>query len=149
MELILNEDVKGLGKAGTLVRVKDGYAHNYLLPKKIALLATSENLKKLEQAKQKRVFEAEKTKKAAEALKARLEGLSLTIPMLTQEDDKEKLYGSVSASDLANVLKEEGIDIEKNALILEQPLKSLGIYEVAVRLHPEVQAKVKVWIVQK
>ncbi|MEW6075728.1 MAG: 50S ribosomal protein L9 [Candidatus Omnitrophota bacterium] len=149
MEVILNEDVKGLGRAGSKVCVKDGYAHNYLLPKKIALPATLGNIKKLEQAKQKKLFEAEKIKQEAEALKERLEGVSLTMPMLTQEDDKEKLYGSVSVSDLVSALKEEGIIIDKSAVVLEQPLKSLGIYEVTVRLHPEVQAKVKVWIVQK
>ncbi|RJO64617.1 MAG: 50S ribosomal protein L9 [Candidatus Omnitrophota bacterium] len=149
MKVILIEDVKGLGKAGNRVDVKDGYAHNYLLPKKIAIHATAGNVKKLEQAKQKELFEAEKTKKEAETLKVRLEGLSVTIPMLTQEEDKEKLYGSVSVNDLVNSLKEEGIIIEKSAVILEQPLKALGIYEVIVRLHPEVQAKVKVWIVQK
>jgi large subunit ribosomal protein L9 len=107
----------------------------------------SVNLKRLEQEKQRRTLELEKVKKESEELKERLEHLSLTLPVLTQEEDK--LYGSVTAADIASALKEEGFDIDKNCIMLDEPIKSLGIYEVPVRLQPEVSSKVKIWVVKK
>ena len=147
MEVILNQDVEKLGKAGTVVKVKRGFARNFLIPNNLAVPLTAANLKKLEQEKEKKVSQLEKIKKEAEELKIRLEGLSFTIPALTQEEDR--LYGSVTAHDIAQSLKEEGLNIDKNSIILDEPIKSLGIYEIPVRLHQEVTAKIKVWIVKK
>jgi len=147
MEVILNQDVEKLGKAGTVVKVKRGFARNFLIPNNLAVQLTAANLKKLEQEKEKKVSQLEKIKKEAEELKIRLEGLSFTIPALTQEEDR--LYGSVTAHDIAQSLKEEGLNIDKNSIILDEPIKSLGIYEIPVRLHQEVTAKIKVWIVKK
>ncbi|MFH1640862.1 MAG: 50S ribosomal protein L9 [Candidatus Omnitrophota bacterium] len=147
MEVILNKDINRLGKAGQVVEVKDGFARNFLIPNGLAILKTQANLNKLQQEKEKKSLGLEKAKKQAEELKARLANLSLTIPVLIQEEDR--LYGSITPVELESTLKEEGFDIDKNSIILDEPIKSLGIYEVAVKLHPEVLAKIKVWIVKK
>jgi len=147
MEVILNQDIEKLGKAGTVVKVKRGFARNFLIPNNLAVQLTAANLKKLEQEKQKKVLQLEKVKRESEELKIRLEGLSLTMPVLTQEEDK--LYASITAQDIAGALRDEGFDIAKNSIVLDEPIKSLGIYEIPVKLHPEIVAKIKVWIVKK
>jgi len=147
MEVILTKDVDKVGRAGAVVKVKDGFARNLLLPNKLAIPVTAANLKRLEQEKQKLNQESEKKKQAALALKERLDNLSLTISATAQ--DEKSLYGSVTAQDISNALKEEGIEVEKSFINLDEPIKSLGIYEISVKLHPEVSAKVKTWIVKK
>lgn len=147
MEVILNQDINGLGKKGAVVKVKEGFARNFLIPNGLALPLTAENLKRLEQEKQRKTAQLEKIKKEAEALKAKLASLSLTIPALAQEGDA--LYGSISSADLSAALKEEGLGIDKDSILLDGPIKSLGIYEVPINLHPEVSAKIKVWVVKK
>lgn len=147
MEVILNKDIDRIGKAGQIVKVKDGFARNFLIPNALAIPVTTQNLKNLEQEKQGKVLQLEKIKKNAEELKARLESLSLTIAVLTHEEDK--LYASITSIELATALKEEGFNIDKNSIVLPEPIESLGIYEVSIKLHPEVFAKVKVWIVKK
>jgi large subunit ribosomal protein L9 len=147
MEVILVQDVDRLGKSNSIVKVKDGFARNFLIPNKLAIPLTAENLKKLEQEKQKKLLHSEKVKRLAEEQAKRLSGFSLTIPVLTLEDDR--LYGSVTAQDIASGLKDEGVEIDKNSIVLTEPIKSLGIYEVAVKLHPEVTATFKVWVVKK
>ncbi|MGE5307553.1 MAG: 50S ribosomal protein L9 [Deltaproteobacteria bacterium] len=147
MEVILKEDVPGLGKAGMKVKVKDGYARNFLLPRNLAVMVTQSNVKVFEQEQKVRAQKMEKQKKEAETLKDKLAQLSLTIPVLTQE--KEKLYASIGPLEISKALADEGIEIDKNAIALEEPIKALGIYEVPVKLHPEVTATLKVWIVKK
>jgi large subunit ribosomal protein L9 len=147
MEVILKEDVNRLGKAGSVVKVKDGFASNFLIPNGLAVVLTASNLKQLEQEKQRKALQLEKAKKEAEELKEKLSAISLTMPVLAQEE--ENLYGSIAASDLVAALKEEGLNIDKSMIGLSEPIKSLGIYEVPVKLHPEVIAKVKVWVVKK
>ena len=147
MEVILKQDIAGLGKSNAVVRVKDGFARNFLIPSSLAVPLNPSNLKKMEAEKQKKSLQVEKIKKEAEALKEKLANFSLTIPVLVQ--DGEELYGSISAQDLAGALKEEGFQIDKNWILLDEPIKSLGIYEVPLKLHPEVSARIKVWIVKK
>ncbi|MBM3255796.1 MAG: 50S ribosomal protein L9 [Candidatus Omnitrophica bacterium] len=147
MEVILKQDINKLGKAGAVVKVKEGFARNFLLPNNLAIPVTAANLKSLEQEKQKKVLQLEKAKKEAQDLKAKLDGLSLTIPVLVQEGDV--LYGSITTADLERNLKEEGFNIDKELISLEEPIKALGIYEIPVKLHPEVGAKIKVWVVKK
>jgi large subunit ribosomal protein L9 len=147
MEVILIQDVDRLGKSNSVVKVKDGFARNFLIPNKLAIPLTAENLKKLEQDKQKKVLKSEKVKKSAEEQAQRLSGFSLTIPVLTLEDDR--LYGSITVQDIAAGLKDEGVEVDKNSVVLVEPIKSLGIYEVALKLHPEVTAAFKVWVVKK
>jgi large subunit ribosomal protein L9 len=147
MEVILIKDVSKIGRAGTVVKVKDGFARNFLMPKGLATVVTPGNLKKLEQDKQKIALESEKRKGLANELKARLESLSLTITALAQED--ENLYGSIVAADISDALKNEGFEIDKSCITLDNPIKALGIYEISLILHPEVESKLKVWIVKK
>jgi len=147
MEVILHQDIERIGKTGQIVKVKDGFARNFLIPNGLALPLTPANLKKLEQEKQIKTLQLEKAKREAEGLKEKLAHLSLTIPVLTHDEDR--LYASITAQDLAVALKEEGFDIDKNSILLEEPIKSLGIYEVLVNLHPEIPAKIKVWVVKK
>ena len=111
MEVILKHDIERIGKAGTIAKVKDGFARNFLIPNGLALPLTEQNLKKLEQEKLKASLQIEKAKKDAEAFKERLSNLSLTISVLTQED---KLYGSITEAEIASALKEEGFEIEKD-----------------------------------
>jgi len=147
MEVILKQDVDKVGKAGNIVKVKDGFARNFLLRNDLALPLNSQNLKKLESEKQRKIAQAEKIKKEAEDLKERLSVVSITIPALIQEEDK--LYGSITSQDLAQALKDEGFDIDKSIIMMDEPIKSLGIYEIPIRLHTEVSTKIKVWVVKK
>jgi len=147
MEVILRQDVDKVGKAGSVVKVRNGFARNFLIPNNLAVPVTSTNLKKLEEEKKSKALQLEKIKKEAEAVKERLSGLSLTMPVLTQEE--EKLYGSITSADISSALKEEGFQVDKGCIVLDEPIKSVGIYEVPIKLHPEIMAKVKVWVVKK
>lgn len=147
MEIILNKDIEKLGKAGSVIKVKEGFARNFIIPNGLAVPVTPGNLKKLEQEKLKKELQAQKLKNEAEELRVRLSSISLTIASLAQEEDK--LYGSISAYEIAQALKEEGIEIDKGLIVLSEPIKALGIFEVPIKLHPEVEAKVKVWVVKK
>ena len=147
MEVILNKDVADIGKAGSIVQVKEGFARNFLFPRDLAKPATSGSLKILEQEKQIKSAQSAKLKEESIGLQKRLNSLSLTIPALTQGE--EKLYGSISAHDISEALKNEGFSIDKSNIDLVEPIKSLGIYEIQVKLHPEVTAKLKLWIVRK
>ncbi len=147
MEVILLQDITGLGKASSVVKVKDGYARNYLMPNKLAVLSTRANLKKIESEQKSKASKAEQDRKQAEALKEKLAGHSLTIPMLVHED--EKLYGSITSIELERALIDEGFAISKSQILLEEPIKALGIYEVPIELYRDVRATIKVWVVKK
>ncbi len=147
MEVILTQDVEGIGKSGAVIKVKDGFARNYLFVKNLAVAVTSKNISAIEQEKLRRSQKEEKSKKDAEALKNKISALSLTIAVLTQE--KDKLYGSITAVEIHKALKEEGCEIDTECINLDEPIKALGIYQVPLKLHPEVSAEVKVWIVKK
>lgn len=147
MEVILNKDVEKIGRAGAVVQVKDGFARNFLFPHNLAKPATASSLKKLEQDQLARSAQSAKIKEESELVKQRLATLALTIPALTQGE--EKLYGSISAQEIAEALAAEGFAINKNIIDLAEPIKSLGIYEIPVKLHPDVIATVKLWVVKK
>ncbi|MGM0574630.1 MAG: 50S ribosomal protein L9 [Myxococcota bacterium] len=145
MQVILRKDVPELGTAGELVEVKPGYGSNYLIPQGFAVLATPKNKSQLDH--QRRMIEASiaREQREAEDLAARLEGLSVTLTRLVGEDDK--IFGSVTSKDIAQALTDEGIDIDRRRILLDQPLKALGVYEVGVKLHRGVRAQIKVWVV--
>ncbi len=147
MDVILRTDVDNLGQAGEVVTVKDGYARNFLLPKGLAYQATEGNKRRLaaEQAQKGKRHAAEVG--AAQAVAAKLEALSVTFTMKAGEGDK--LFGSVTAADVADKLKAEGIAVDKKAIELDEPLKALGVYKVPVRLHHEVKPEVRVWVVRE
>ncbi len=147
MKVILTDNIEKVGKLGTMVNVKDGFARNFLFPRKLAVPSTPGNLKALEAKMKKKAKELEALKNEAEKTRTRLEALSLTMPVLTQEDDK--LYAGISSVDILQALKDEGIILQKSDILLEEPIRALGIYEVPVKLHPEVEGKVKVWVVKK
>lgn len=147
MEIILKQDVERLGKTGAVIKVKDGFALNFLIPRGLAIPMTETNLKKLQEEKRKKTLLLEKAKEEALALMDKLSALSLTMPVLAHEDDK--LYGSITAQDISAALKEEGFNIDKSLISLQEPIKSLGIYEVPVNLHPEVSTQIKIWVVKK
>lgn len=147
MEVILSQDIKGLGKARQVVKVKDGYARNFLLLRGLAVAATAKNLQQLSEVEKKKEQQLEKVKKQAQELASRLENLSVNVIVATNDEDG--LYASVTETDIAGALKQEGFEIDSDKVILSEPIKKLGIYEATVKLHPEVQTKIKVWIVKE
>ena len=147
MKVILMGDVKDIGAMGDIVDVKDGFARNFLFPKNLARLAIGSNLKIIEDIKKKKVLAALREKKEAEEMKAKIASLSCTIPVEAGEDDK--LFGSVTSQDISRAFELEGLVVEKQKVILEEPIKKLGVYNVSIKLHPEVTAEVKVWVVKK
>lgn len=148
MQVILREDVENLGNTGELVNVKDGYARNYLIPRGLAVHATPRNVRRLEHEKRVISQRDAKRQKDAQALKDKLEALSLTIAKHTGEEDK--LFGAVTNREIADALNEDtGLSIDRKSIQLEQPIKSLGVYSVEVKLSRDVVATVKLWVVAK
>lgn len=147
IEVILFQDVASLGKIGDVIKVKDGYARNFLIPKKKAYLATSSNLKRIERQKLKEQQQYEEEKKQAEELSDKLSKVSCTVTV--EVNDLEKMYGSVTELDIANALEVEGFTIDKKAVILENPIEELGIFEVGIKLHPEVTTSIRLWVTKK
>jgi large subunit ribosomal protein L9 len=147
MKVILLETIDKLGKAGEIITVKEGFARNYLIPKNKARVATTGNMKMLESIKKKEALEENKRLDAAKALAGKIEALSLSIS--AQAGEEEKLFGSVSNDTIADALKEEGIDIDKKDITLDEPIKKLGSYQVTVKVHPQVKANLRVWVVKK
>lgn len=147
MEVVLVKDVNKLGKIGDVVKVKDGFARNFLIPQKAAFLATPANLKKIEQERLKKAAADSKIKKEAEGLAVKLSKASFNISV--EVNDLEKLYGSVSEADIARILETEGYTMDKKNVLFEKPIDELGIYEVGVKLHPEVIAKIRLWVTKK
>lgn len=147
MKVILLADIDKLGKSGDVITVKEGYARNFLIPQKKAKPASAGNMKALEAIKKKEAAEAAKQVEAASAVANRLANLSLTIGV--QAGDEEKLFGSVTADTVADSLRDEGITIDKKDIIIEEPIKKLGVYQVTVKVHPEVKASLRLWIVKK
>lgn len=146
IKVILKNDVVGLGRSGEIKLVKDGYARNFLLPQQLALPASESNLKTIE-ARQKKMQAKELLElKKAQEFAGRLENLSVTITVEVNEEGR--LYGSLTAQDIAKAISAEGIDIDKKNIILNAPLKELGIYDINVKLHPRISTKVKIWIVK-
>lgn len=147
MQIILTDNVVHLGKVGDVVKVKDGYARNYLLPRKLAMVATQSNINRIEKEKGKRLAQYEELKKAAQEKAEQLSKLSLTVA--AEVNDQEKLYGAISESEILAAFEAEGQKIEKKLLVIEKPIDELGIFEVGVRLHPEVIAKIRLWVTKK
>ena len=146
MDVVLLKDVEKLGAEGAVVKVKPGFARNYLLPHGLAALATAQQLKAIEETKRQRLQKTRRARRDADALKCKLEARSLTLKLNLGEDDKP--FGSITTHDIADALAQEGIVMDKHAVQLERPIKSLGVFDVPVRLSPEVTATLKVWIVK-
>jgi large subunit ribosomal protein L9 len=146
MEVILRAAVEKLGHPGDVVQVSPGFARNYLLPRGIAYEATPGNLKRIAQEKE-RLEAAENTRRAsAQELAAKLEPISLTFSARVGEEGK--LFGSVTAADISHQLEAQGVHIEKRMIDLHDPIRALGVYKVPVKLHADVKAEIKVWVIK-
>ncbi|MEW6323287.1 MAG: 50S ribosomal protein L9 [Acidobacteriota bacterium] len=147
MEVILRDHVENLGRRGEIVKVADGYARNYLLPRKLALAATEANKKRV--AAERKIVEAKEAEEraSAEAIAVRLSALELSIARKVGENDQ--LYGSVTNADIGELLKEKGFDIDRRKILLPDPLKALGEASVPVKLHRDVTARVRVTVVKE
>jgi large subunit ribosomal protein L9 len=147
MQVILLEDIFSLGKVGDKVKVSDGYGRNYLIPQKKAILATEKSLKAIEHQKRQVQQQLDKAKKDAEKEAQQIGQLSCTFAKPVGESGK--LFGSVTSMEIEGFLKENGIEVDRKKILLEEPIKSVGMYNVPIKLNPEVTAHLKVWVVQE
>lgn len=147
MEVILRQAVENLGKPGDVVKVSNGYARNFLLPRGVAFEATPGNLKRIAQEKERLEAAENERRNAAQTLAERLEQVSLTFSARVGEEGK--LFGSVTAADIAHQLEQQGFEIEKRQIDLHEPLRTLGVFRIPVRLHADVKPEVKVWVIKQ
>jgi large subunit ribosomal protein L9 len=147
MKILLVRDIDNLGKEGEVVEVKDGYARNYLIPRGLALKATKNNFKKLEEIKKKKAQLMDKEKREIMVLKDKLESISLTIT--AEVKDGDEIYGSVGEAQILKALRNEGIELNKGKIVLEESIKRLGVYNLKVDLYPQIEANLRVWVVKK
>ncbi len=147
MKIILRSNIDKLGKIGDIVSVKDGYARNYLLPRSLAYYAKEGMMKRIEIEKKQYLRQVEKIKTVAEELAVKLADVQLTVAMKVSEEGK--LYGSVTNQMLAIELADKGFDVEKKYIFIEEPIRTLGVFDVKVKLHSEVNATVKVWVIDE
>ena len=145
MKVILTQDMDSLGLAGEIVEVARGYARNYLIPQKIALEATEDNIKRTETQRKNIEIKRIKLKEDAQKVKERLSEVMISIAQKVGEEDK--LYGSVTSMNIADELEKQGITIDRRKIILDKPIKSLGEFSVPIKLHPHVTASIKVTVV--
>lgn len=147
MEVILSQDVKDIGRLGEVIKVKDGFARNFLFPRKLAFPATQQNLKRIEQQKKNAQAQYANEKQAAEEIASKLAKVSCTINV--EVNDLDKLYGAITETDVIQALKAEGHTVERKQIVFEKPIEEVGIFEVGIKLHPEVLGKVRVWVTKK
>lgn len=145
MKVILKSEIKGLGGMGEVVSVKDGYARNFLLPKGLVVEANPKNVRALEHAQKKIQDAARKLRAGAETLGSRISSMTLTI--VAKAGEEEKLFGSVTAMDISESLKKEGLDIDRKKIVLDEPIKRLGNYTVNVKLHSDVTSPLTVVVI--
>ena len=147
MEVILTQDVDKIGKEGQVIKVKDGFARNFLLPQKMAFEASPSNLKKIEQQKKKRLIKFEEEKKKALDMAEQLSKVSCTVNV--EVNDLDRLYGSIKETDVVKALSEEGYTFDKKDIVFDKTIEELGIFDIGIKLHPEVTAKVRLWVTKK
>ena len=145
MQIILTTDIPSLGDAGDLVEVKPGYGANDLIPQGLALPATSSNKNQIEHQRRAISARIARDRKDAESMSEKLSQVSVTITRLVGDDDK--LFGSVSTKDIADALRDQGFDVDRRKIVLETPIKALGVYDVPVKVHRDVIAQIKLWVV--
>jgi large subunit ribosomal protein L9 len=145
MKIILRKKLEKLGKIGDVVNVKDGYARNYLIPNNFAFIAKAGTIRRVEIEKSQRANQTERAKIVATDLADKIANLELSISMKVGEENK--LYGSVTNQIIAAKISEMGYKVERSHIILEEPIKTLGIFDVKVKLHPEVSTNIKVWVI--
>ena len=147
MDVILRKDVGKLGKAGEVDSVMTGYARNFLFPQGLALEASAGNLKVVEKEKEKSLLRQQQQKQQAQELADRIQAVSCRITVRAGEDGK--LFGSVTTQDIVEAYKSEGIELDKKKIELERPIKEEGVYKIQLKLHPEINAEGKIWVVKE
>lgn len=147
MEVILTKEVPDLGSAGQVVKVRPGYGANYLIPRGLAVLATAGNQRQIAHERHRIEAAVVREKARAQEIAKKVSGVSVTLTRIVATDEKDKIFGSVTAQDIADALKNEGFSVDRRMVQLDNPLKSLGVYEIPVKLHRDVTANVKVWVV--
>lgn len=145
MKIILRQNVANLGEIGEIVTVKSGYARNYLIPRQLAYVANDSAMRALETEKKQYAVQMEKAKQASEVVAGQLADLQISIPM--QVGEEGRLFGSVTAQMIAQELELRGFTIDRRAISIDEPIKTLGIFEVKVKLHSEITAPLKVWVI--
>ncbi|GAC1516548.1 MAG: 50S ribosomal protein L9 [Gemmatimonadaceae bacterium] len=146
MEIILRQSIENLGKPGDIVKVKPGFARNYLLPRGLAYEATAGNRNRIAREKAKLEAAEQERRDAAQGIATKLESVSLTFSARVGEEGK--LFGSVTAADIAHQLEAQGIHIERRLVDLHEPIKALGVYKVPIRLHADVKPEIRVWVIK-
>ena len=147
MKIILTKDHENLGEAGETVKVKDGYARNYLIPRSLALEATKASTKLYEENKKQKTAKKNRELEDSRNLATEMSKVSLTAGVQVGEDDK--VFGAITSQDISSLLSEKGFTVDKRDILLEEPIKALGIYNVEVKVHQEVKAEVKLWVIKE
>jgi len=146
VHIILLQDYESLGNAGEQIDVKDGYARNFLFPKGLALKADKNSIKRFREMARLKEMKQNRALKQSRELAEKLQALSLTIPVQVGEEDR--VFGSVTSIEIAQQLKDKGYDIDKRQIILEEPIKALGIFEIPIKLHSEITTTIKLWVIK-
>ncbi len=146
MEVILRQAVDNLGKPGEVVKVSNGYARNYLLPRGVAFEATPGNLKRIQQERDRLEAAETERRNAAQGLATKMEQVQLTFS--ARVGDEGKLFGSVTSADIAQQLELQGFHVEKRQIDLHEPIKALGVYRIPIRLHADVKPEIRVWVIK-
>lgn len=147
MKVILIKTLEKVGKEGSVVDVKDGFGRNFLIANGFAVKATKDSFREIDEIKKRKAKLDEKVKKDAAVFKQKIDAFSLTITMEVKEG--EEIYGSVNEAQILKALKEEGIVLEKGMLVIEEPIKKLGVYHLKVLLHPEIEGSLRLWVMKK
>jgi len=147
MKVILKDDIENLGKCGDIVKVKGGYGRNYLVPRNLAVVATRGNLKSIGEITTQKRLRDNKRRREAEQLKTALEKISCTAEVQVGEEDR--VFGSVTSHNIAELLTKQGFVVDRRNILLDEPIKALGVYTVPVKIEREIVANLKVWVVKK
>jgi large subunit ribosomal protein L9 len=147
MNIILQKDFPPLGSSGEVVTVKDGFARNYLIPQGVALKVDKATLKIIAEKEKVKKLRSEKTVRLAKQFAEDISKISLTIKVQAGEEDK--LFGSVTSQDISDLLKEKGVEIDRRKILLEEPIKALGAYQIPIKLHTDVTVNIKLWVIKE
>jgi len=147
MKVVLRENKDGIGQAGDIITVANGFARNFLFPRGLAMEATSKNINVVTEERKQQVKQVELEKKKLEKMAHTLKEVSITIPVKVGEDGK--FFGSITTTDIALALEEEGIKLDRKKIVLAEPIKTIGIHHIPVKLHPTLSAEIKLWVVKE
>jgi large subunit ribosomal protein L9 len=147
MKVILRQDYEQLGKIGDTIEVKRGFGMNYLIPQRIAYPAKPNYVRMIQEEQRQKMVQVNKQKKQSKLVAKKLESVSVTLAVSVGEGDK--MFGSITNQDIGDALVKQGYEIDRKKIELDEPIKALGIYSVPIKLHPEIEAKIKVWVVKE